>query len=66
MIVSVNIYQYLHVTKNNCFEIAELYPKTSSLYNLLDVYNRRNLMFKTIFIGRRFATAIVYVTLKNH
>jgi len=66
VIAGTNIIQYRKTTKEDCKDIAITFPKTSSLYLLLDVYNPRTLIFKTVFIGRRLFTAIVYVSLKNH
>lgn len=67
-VVSICVINFLKVRKLTVgYEnIITENPTIAVLYQLLDKSNRPCLYYFSVFILRRLAAALVYVTLKNH
>ena len=65
-VMGLNIVQILKIAPEDNSKIKEIFPSTMTLYDLLDVYKKENLYFRSIFIARRFLVSILYVAMRDY
>ena len=65
-IVGLNIVQIVKTPTEETHKVKQLWPSTMTLYDLLEVFNRRNLHFRAIFIMRRFVVSLLYVAMRDY